>query len=211
MRRHISLLSLCVLLFTARPAGALENPPSGVDKARSGMSPEQVKKEPSGLGKAQFGMSPQQVEKLYKGQVRTLGQENLGATAIYSPDIVRQVLADQKVGGLSQPTNVELRYWKNKLWVIIVYFGQNSAESVNESLVKQFDKATISSTDYVWQFPKVMVNTANRDRWYAMADTALSREAQAAFAEDMRKAAEQRQTQQAPAAAPPPAPAPAGK
>jgi hypothetical protein len=189
MRQQITRLLLLTTLL-ATPAVALEN-------------------QPDGLGKAKLGMSPQQVEKLYK--VRTLDKENLGATPVYSADILRQVLADQQVPGLKVPTNVELRYWKNKLWVIIVYFGQNGGEAVNEALTKQFGKPTITSTDSVWQFPKVMVNTANRDRWYAIADTALSKEAQAAFMEDLRKAAEQRQLQQPPAAAAPAAPVPAAK
>jgi hypothetical protein len=191
MRQQIIPLLLAILLLAA-PAAALEN-------------------QPSGLGKAQFGMSPKQIEKIYKGKVRTLDRENLGATPIYTADVVRQVIADEKVAGLDQPTNVELRYWKNKLWVIIVYFGQNGAEAVNEALLKQFGKPTVSSTDLVWQFPKVLVNTSNREHWYALAELEMSKEVQAAFTEDLRKAAEQRQTQQAPAAAPPAAPVPAAK
>lgn len=198
--RFFLIVSLIVTAVTS--ASAAENQPA---------PKVEVGKAPTGLGKAEMGMSPEQAEKIFKDKLKPMGQENLGATPVFSPDIQRQLLIDQKVPEMKDPTKVELRYWKNKLWVIIVYYGQNTNEAVNEGLVKQFGKPSISSTDLVWQFPKLTVNTSNRDRWYAIADTALSREAQAAFAEDLRKAAERRQTQQAPAAAPQQPAPPAGK
>jgi hypothetical protein len=160
--------------------------------------------EPNGFGKAHFGMSPQEVEKLYAGTIRTLGQENLGASPVYGPRISRQLLPDQKVPGFNQPTNVELRYWDNKLWVVIIYYGQNGLEEVNAALRKEYGKPPTAASDSMWSGSKVMVNTANRERWYAISDIALSKEAQAVFMEDLRKAQERMRAQPA---APPAAPA----
>jgi len=188
MPHTASALLVCLLL--ASSAAAFEN-------------------EPAGLGKLKFGMSPQQVEKLFPGKVRTLDMEHLGATPVKSAYIVRQVLPDQTVAGLPAPTNVELRYWKDKLWVIIVYYGANSNNDVAEGLNKQYGKPTISGQDSIWRGQKVQVNTVMRERWYAIADLALSGEAQKVFAEDMRKAQERLRGQQGAApAAPPPAAAP---
>ena len=163
-------------------------------------------KQPTGYGKARFGMTPAEVEKLYKGQVRVLAQENMGATPVTGPNIVRQLLANQRVPGLKEPTNVELRYWKDKLWVVIVYYGQNGNDAVNEALRAEYGAPTISAQDSVWQGPKTLVNTSNRERWYAMSDVALSRDAQQAFMEDMRKLQEKQRAQDAPPAAPQAAP-----
>ena len=159
--------------------------------------------EPTGFGKARFGMSPEEVEKLYPGKVRVLGQENLGASPVFSPRVVRQVLPDQKILDLKEPTNVEFRYWDNKLWVVVVYFGQNTVQQVNEALRKEYGKPPAVSADSLWTGTKAVVNTANRDRWYAISDLAISKEAQAAFMEDLRRAAERQRGQQPAPPAPP--------
>ena len=185
-----TLTALLVVAFLASPSLAVE-----------------VKYQPSGYGRARFGMSPEEVAKLFKGKVRTLGDESMGATPVLGPNVVRQLLSDQKVPGLDLATTVELRYWKGKLWVAIVYYGQNSAEQVNQSLLKRLGPPTLASSDIVWHFPKVMVNTANREHWYAIGDTALSSQAQAALLEELRR----QQQMQAPPPAPAAVPTPAGK
>lgn len=172
--------------------------------------------EPTGYGKAKFGDSPQKVEKLYPGKVKALGQESLGATPVFSPLIARQSLSDQKVLGLAHPVTVELRYWKDQLWVVIVYYGANDSTAVNEALRKEYGKPDQSSADQVWKGKKTLVNTANRERWYAMSDNAIAHDAQMAFMEEMRQAQEKmRERQGRPAQAPPaaqqPEAPPAGK
>lgn len=162
-----------------------------------------LEKEPAGLGKAKLGMSPKEVQKLYPGKVRVLDMEHLGATPVKSAHMVRQLLSDQKVEGLASPTNVELRYWDDKLWVIIVYYGENSNESVQEGLRKVYGQPDLSGNDAVWRGKKVQINTATRERWYAIADLALSAQAQQAFAAEMEKVqAKMRESQKPPPAAP---------
>lgn len=193
-----SLTSSLIVLSLVSAAAAMDNPPTG-------------------YGKAKFGASPAQVEKLYPGQIKVLGQESLGATPVFSPYIVRQSLSDQKVLGLEKPVTVELRYWKDQLWVVIVYYGANDIKDVNEALRKQYGKPNQTSSDQVWQTDKVLLNTANRERWYAISDNAIAHEAQVAFMEEMRKMQEKARghhaqaPEEAPDAAAPPPPAPAGK
>jgi hypothetical protein len=170
--RHLILSSLLSTLLLAPPIGgtaaAMEN-------------------EPAGIGKAKFGMSPAEVEKLYPGAVRTLvGMESLGAAPVGGPYVVRQAFSAHAVEGLPEPTTVELRYWKDQLWVVVVYYGNNSAEVVQEALRKRHGPPDLASNDSLWRGEKVQVNTVNRERWYALADKALSAEAQKLFSEEMR-------------------------
>lgn len=142
----------------------------------SGQMP--LKIEPEGFGQARFGMSPAEVERLYP-RLTTLGRENLGATPVLSPLAVRQLLPPQELQGLSKPVRVELRYWKDRLWTVIVYYGDNSAEDVITVLRKQVGDPGNRDKEPTWRGEKVTVITANRERWYAISDDALSREVQA--------------------------------
>lgn len=172
-----------------------------------------MQNEPTGFEKARFGMSPPEVAKLYEGKIQKLDKEYLGSSPVLSPLVHRQALRDMKLPWLQHPVTVELRYWKDRLWVVIVYYGENSQEEVVEGLRKQYGPPDISGHDAVWRGAKVTVNTANRERWYAIADLELSREVQAVFAEDMRRAQEAARARQGGAApaAPAPAATPAAK
>lgn len=144
-----------------------------------------IENEPKGFGKAEFRMSPEQVAKLYEGQIRTLeGLESLGATPLGGPYVVRQALSGQRVEGLAEPTTVELRYWKDQLWVIIVYYGENSADSVKEMLTKKHGPG---AQGIRWRSERVQVNAVDKERWYSLADAELSAEVQKLFAEEMRQ------------------------
>jgi len=155
-------------------------------------------KQPKGVGKADFGMSPAQVEKAYKDKFRRLDKEHLGATPVYNPDIVRDLIEDQRLIGLEQPVNIELRFWKDKLWVAIVYYGKNPNEKVNEALRREYGTPDQTGKDAIWKGDKVMVNSANAERWYAVSDVAVSREVQAAFMKDFQQAQQRAQGQSAP-------------
>jgi hypothetical protein len=189
MRPHT--IALVLLFLSSAPALAM-------DKA----------KEPAGFDKAKFGMSPAQVQKLYKDRVQPLKDEHLGASPVLSSLVQRQVIRDFKLPGVESPVNVELRYWKEKLWVVIVYYGNNGQETVVESMRKVYGPPDVSGQDALWRGTKVQINTANRERWYAIADQALSLEAQALFMEDMKRAEEYHRARQGGAA---PTPAPAAK
>lgn len=152
---------------------------------------ESKKKEPDGFGKAKFGMSPQAVERLYLS-IRKLDKENLGASVVYSPLVARQLLTDQSIPGLKKPVRVELRYWKERLWVIIVYWGENGWDDVKAHLVSQLGEPRASVADPFWRGEKVTVTTSVAGRWYALAEKTLSKEAQEAYMEDMRKTEELR-------------------
>lgn len=149
-------------------------------------SEQRFQNEPDGFGKARFGLSPAEVAKLYPS-AKPLDKEFLGATPVFSPFIARQHLTEQKVPGLSKPVSVELRYWKDKLWVVIVYFGDNSAEQVEASLRERFGEPMGTGTGPYWTGEKVSITTAVREKWYSISDNAASAEVRHLFAEEMRK------------------------
>ncbi len=153
------------------------------------------KHEPNGLGKLRFGMTPAQVLRLYPA-LKKLDQENLGASPVISPLAVRQLLSNQKVPGLKKPVLVELRYWKEKLWVIVVYFGQNPADEVMAALKKQYGEPSTSSREPVWRGKKANVMTNLMPGWYAIADNELSRDAQEVIIGEIRKNEERMRAQQ---------------
>ncbi len=158
-------------------------------------------KEPAGFGKAHFGMSPAQVKKLYPS-ARTLGEENLGATPVFGPLVVRQALDDQEAPGLPKPVLVELRYWKERLWVVIVYYRENSSEQVVGALKRDLGQPATSAADPYWTASNVTVMTDDRQRWYAITDNALSKEAQEAFVAQGQGAQRQETGQQSDRAQP---------
>ena len=138
----------------------------------------EMKTEPSGYGVLRFGSPPEQVERLYPGARRLNSLENLGAVPVTGPAVVRYVLENQKIPGFSKPVRVELRFWKNRLWVVIVYYGENAAEQVVAAVKKQVGDPENRNAEPVWTGKKTTVSMANRERWYALSDNAVSKEVQ---------------------------------
>src|SRR5262249_46593011 len=134
--------------------------------------------EPDGYGPAKFGMSLAQVWKMYP-QARMLGEnESLGAAVVDGPYIDRLVLRDQSVPGFATPTTVELRFWKDKLWAVIVYFGKNDPEQCKAHLAKTFGPSRTRDPDNpVWNGAKVSTTGTYKEHWYGYVDIAMSQEA----------------------------------
>jgi hypothetical protein len=144
-------------------------------------------KEPTGLDKLRFGMSPEDVRKQYPGvDVQTLDRENLGAAPINGPNVVRLEVPNQQIKGLKSPVPLELRFWKNRLWVIIVYFRENGAEDVLANLKTTYGDPHLTTRDPYWSGEKVSLMTAMQERWYALTDNALSKEVQEDFIAGLR-------------------------
>ena len=156
--------------------------------------------EPKGFGKAHFGMSPAEVKKLYPN-MRTLGRESFGATPVLGPDFVRQLLPAERIEGLSKPVPVELRYWKSRLWVVIVYYGANSTDDVVKYLKKLVGDPSNREPEPMWRGGEVTVNAANRERWYAISDNNLSRGVQVLLQSELAKQRGAAPPAQTPAAA----------
>lgn len=160
-------------------------------RSSSPPSPRRVAEtEPAGFGKARFGVSPEEVKILYP-QLEEL-KKGLGAVVVEGPLITRWVLWKQELPGLPQPTDVELRFWKNQLWVVIVYFGANDLDTVVKALTERYGPPRGKPASAVWQRARSTIIVAGKAKWYSVQDNAISREAQAVFIEDFKRSMEQR-------------------
>lgn len=147
--------------------------------------------EPTGFGKARFGMSVEEVRALYPEMEAT--KQRLGAPVVEGPLISRHVLWKQNVPGLNQPADVELRFWKNQLWVVIVYFGANDLDSVLRALTDQYGAPNKGDPRApVWSGARSTIIVSAKAKWYSMHDNAISKDAQNALIEDLRRTMEQR-------------------
>lgn len=136
--------------------------------------------QPTGFGKAKFGQSVADVRKLLPAMEPT--QAHLGAMAFTSEFLQRFAIKDATVAGLAKPTTVELRFWKDKLWTVIVYFGSNPQADVEASLTKQLGPPTASSTaSMIWRGDRTEVQSVTKGSYYAITENELSKDVQAWF------------------------------
>ncbi len=157
-----------------------------------------VTDEPLGFGKAKFGTPIAEMKKLFP-QMKDL-TESLGSPVVGGPYITRYVLRKEKVEGLEKPADVELRFWKDKFWLYIVYLGENSEDAAVALLTKAHGSPGPDPKFPVWAGDKSTIVFERGQGRYAVNDTGLSKEAQAWFMEMLRS--------RAGAAAPPAAVAP---
>lgn len=183
MRARNSIIGLLVVALLSLEAGA--------------QAPTPKRDGPDGFGRAKFGMSVEEVKKAYP-KMEVLDRM-LGAAVVSGPFVKRFLLPGMKHPGLAKPTDVELRFWKDRLWVAIVYFGDNPEAKVLEALRKQNGEPEPGSNS--WTGRKSTVVFVPRQRWYSVGDNAITQEVQQLFMEEFRR----KFSQQAPAA--PPAPA----
>jgi hypothetical protein len=145
---------------------------------------------PPVFGKAQFGMTLEEMRTLYP-EMEDL-TKSLGAAVAEGRFIARRVLWKQKLPGLPEPTDIELRFWKNQLWVVIVYFGSNDLDTVVKVLTERYGPPQGDPGSPVWSGAKSTVIFAAKARWYSVHDNAISKDAQAVFMEDLKRSIEQR-------------------
>ncbi|GIW41082.1 MAG: hypothetical protein KatS3mg076_1659 [Candidatus Binatia bacterium] len=145
--------------------------------AWSGPTPE---REPDGWGKARFGMSREEVGRLFP-HAQPLSKEHLGAAAPLGPEFARQLLPEEKFPGLELPVSVELRYFRDRLYAVVVYWGANPAERVLDVLRRRYGPAP--GPEPTWKGEKVTIATDVRGRWHAFWDNRLSQEAARVFTE----------------------------
>ena len=111
-------------------------------------------------------------------EMEELGDQNLGALPIGGPHISRYVARDQQQPGLAKPSDLEFRFWKDKLWIIIVYFGENDADAVMATLREQLGSPTGDDKQHPrWDGEKTEVTVSPAQGWYGIADKAASKEA----------------------------------
>jgi len=158
--------------------------PKADKAAATPAAPASSGQQPTGFGKAKFGMSLAEVWKMYP-TARLLGEEEqAGAPVVDGPYIDRILVKDQPVPGFAKPTMVEMRFWKDKLWAVIVYFGDNDPEKSKAYLESKFGNPTSTDgSNPTWVGEKVTSTASYMERWYGTSDVALSKQAQAWFGE----------------------------
>ena len=146
-------------------------------------------KEPTGYEKLPFGASIEDAEKAFP-DLEKLGQDkSLGAAVVGGPHIARFALRKQKIEGIPEPVNVELRFWKGKFWLYIVYFHKGETEAVVAHLKKTYGEQTGPDPGFpVWNLEKATILVETKSDRYTVNDQALSKEAQAWFVEAFTKA-----------------------
>lgn len=168
------MLAMLLVAAKLRAADVVTPRPATPDDARP----------PTGFGATKFGMSLAEVWRLYP-KAELLGQtEQLGASSVGGPYVDRLALRKQAVVGLDQPTTVELRFWKNQLWTVIVYFGDNDLEHSRAYLLKTFGPPQGTDPNSpTWPGATVTTSATVKQRWYGTSDNGLLKEAAAWFAD----------------------------
>jgi hypothetical protein len=180
---------LLAALLAASQAGAADKkatPAAPAAATAKPTAPPRAKFEPTGVGNAKFGMSLAEVWKMYP-KAKLMGEEEQGgAPVLEGPYIDRLLIKDQKVPGFEKPTTLELRFWNGKLWAVIVYFGDNDAETSRASLLKIFGPQASddgANDNLTWYGEKANTTATFREKWYGTSDNALSAQARGWFSD----------------------------
>lgn len=140
-----------------------------------------------GYGPVAFGTRWEQAQKLLPQAEVLPDGKNLGAASVGGPFVHRLFLKGQQLEGFEKPVNVELRFWKKKLWVVQVYTEENSDQDVVAALTKRLGANQGTSPDnLLWITDTVQVSGSVKQHTFGAADLGLSAEAQAWFKKLMR-------------------------
>jgi hypothetical protein len=141
-------------------------------------------KEPTGLGAARFGMSVEQVQRIYPGMRELRQGEKFAAAAVYTPNIRRFALENQKIAGRDKPTTIELRFWKDQLWLYITYVDEAESSAVIEGLAKQYGPPDHNEGGRpLWAGDRTLILGEFPRGYYTIQDETISRQAQTWFSE----------------------------
>lgn len=179
-RRRLALAALAVALAWAVAARAASAPPPtpGASAGQPGVA---------AFGRTPFGTSWTEVRARYpRAQELAAGQER-AAPSIGGPFVRRLLLAAQPVEGFKGTADVELRFWKNRLWTVVVYPGPDPDPPMMTVLGARLGPPTGGDADNPqWTRGGTQTTAAVKLHWYAINDVALSAEAQAWFVKAMR-------------------------
>jgi len=202
--------ALAILALMAAHSGmAMAEPqPTPAGAAHAAVSPHV----PQGYGKAKFGISFEQAHKLYPALTKA---GSTSAAYFRSPNLTRYWMTKVKVPGLKDDCSVEFRFWKDRLWSIIVYYGANPSGDVMENLAREFGPPTVRTSDPSWTLGRVTIITSPPQMWYSFDDGEIGKDVRREFMEAVQREQQRKAAvAQAPAAAAasspvtPPAPTP---
>ncbi len=175
------IVSVCAVVFTLIPGVVRADAPLA-DAPAAAVKPVVIE-EFTGYAGIPWGTRWEEVKKRLPKAVDIPDGKNLGATPLGLPFVHRLELEQQQFPGLKEPVTVELRFWKKKLWGVIVYFGNNKDEDVTALLLKRLGPQDGTDATYPsWKTDKTQTSADMRVRWFGATDTPLSLQAQAWFA-----------------------------
>jgi hypothetical protein len=133
---------------------------------------------PQGFGKAKFGMTVAEVKASYP----ELQPAPPIKGYLSHPDLERHVLFAAKVGKLPKPMDIELRFWKGRLWMLLFYNGKNSKADVDRYLVSTYGEPVSGALDAAWVWPGRSLVSQTQHGWFSLSDRTIGKEAQAELA-----------------------------
>ena len=133
-----------------------------------------------GFGAAKFKMSPAEVQKIFP-KMEPL-EKALAAPVVGGDYVKRFLLPKVAVPGLEKPADIELRFWADRLWVVLVYFEGNDTDAVIAALQKQIGSEGGSDKNFVtWVGDASTTVLTRRGQYYSFSDNELGAEARAAI------------------------------
>jgi hypothetical protein len=140
----------------------------------------------TGFGTAKLGSSVEAVKKLYPAMEPIPGATNLGSQPFSSEYLARYVLRGVEVPELKRPSDVELRFWKDRLWLYIVYYGAENDAAAVAALTKRLGPPNGTNPQKPgWTGEKSTVFVETSLHWYSVSDNTISKDAQAWFIENL--------------------------
>ncbi len=190
--RVATIAALAAAVLTAAAVGADESAPS-IESL-------------TGFGNAKFGSGIEDVRKVWPGMTPIGDKVKMPSAAFTSAHLQRFLIKGHKLEGLTSPVDVELRFWKERLWAFIVYFEPADSAAALQQLVKTYGERTTSTEERpIWRGEKVSLQTMPSSGWYGATDNAISDDAREWFFAALTGG----RANQAPAAGATPQPAPA--
>ena len=140
-----------------------------------------------GFGPAPFGTRWEKAQTLFPQAAVMPEKQNLGAPNVGGPFVHRLLLTQQQVEGLPRPVDVELRFWKKRLWVVQVYWRDNPDQDVVAMLTRRLGPSLGNDPAApLWATDTTQTTVTLKQRTYGTSDLALSADAQAWFKKLMK-------------------------
>ncbi len=126
-----------------------------------------------GEGQFEIGMSVADVRRLHP-ELKALARP-LAVAAPALPSVARYVLSKQRVSEHTKESDIELRFWNDKLWAVIVYFPAEEADAVGTALRARYGPpASGNRMSSIWRRAGITLVLAPTQRWYGFTDDELN-------------------------------------
>ncbi len=136
-----------------------------------------------GFAEIEFGDSLEVAKKKHP-EMRPVSTTDtrLNAAAIQSPHLVREVIGDYKLGNVPTPVQVELRFWRDQLWAVVVYYDRGESEAVLKYLDETYGPRTSGTPQRpIWSDDRVQLQVVTTGGWYGATSKSISEDARSWF------------------------------